>query len=53
VIDKDLHDANGPVKRSFPHNKRYAANVWVKAFDSLGLKMMTDPQTGRENGGYR
>jgi choline dehydrogenase-like flavoprotein len=53
VIEKDLHDGDGPVKTSFAHNKRYAANAWVKTFDNLGLKMTVDPQTGKGNGGYR
>ena len=53
VIEKGLHDGNGPVKTSFPLTKRYGANVWVKTFDNLGLKMNADPQTGKGNGGYR
>ena len=53
VIEKDLHDGNGPVKTSFALTKRYAGNAWIKTFDKLGLKMNVDPQTGKGNGGYR
>jgi choline dehydrogenase len=53
VIDKDLHDANGPVRTSFTKSKRIGGNAWVKTFDTLGLKMAADPQSGHGNGGYR
>jgi choline dehydrogenase len=53
IVEEDLHDAGGPVKTSFPNNKRFAAKAWVKTFNNLGLKMTTDPQTGKGNGGYR
>jgi choline dehydrogenase len=53
VIDKDLHDANGPIRTSFTRGKRIGGNAWVKTFDKLGLKMTADPQSGHGNGGYR
>jgi len=53
VIDKELHDGNGPVKTSFARNKRVGGDAWVKTFDKLDLKMTTDPQSGLGNGGYR
>jgi hypothetical protein len=52
VIDKHLHNGGGPVKTSFPPNKRVGGNAWVKTFDKMGLKMDADPQSGFGNGGY-
>ena len=53
VIDKELHNANGPVRTAFTNSKRVGGNAWVKTFDKLGLKMTADPQSGHGNGGYR
>jgi choline dehydrogenase len=53
VIDKELHDANGPVRTAFTSSKRIGADAWVKTFNKLGLKMTADPQSGLGNGGYR
>jgi choline dehydrogenase len=53
VIEPDLHNGGGPVKTSFPHNKRLAGDAWVKTYDKLGLKMNVDPQSGLGTGGYR
>jgi choline dehydrogenase len=53
VINKELHDANGPVRTAFTNSKRVGGNAWVKTFDKLGLKMTADPQSGHGNGGYR
>jgi len=52
VIDKELHDANGPIRTSFTNNKRIGGDAWVKTFNKLGLKMTADPQSGHGNGGY-
>ncbi|KAH8819688.1 GMC oxidoreductase [Xylogone sp. PMI_703] len=52
IIDKELHNADGPVKTSFPHDKRYAGDAWIETFDRLGLKMNVDPQTGKGLGGH-
>jgi len=53
TIDKELHDANGPVRTAFTNSKRVGGNAWVKTFDRLGLKMTADPQSGHGIGGYR
>ncbi|KAH8592378.1 aryl-alcohol dehydrogenase [Bisporella sp. PMI_857] len=52
VIDPKLHEVKGPIKTSFPVNKKFASKAWVSAFDNLGLKQTVDPQSGRGNGGY-
>lgn len=52
VIDKELHNANGPVRTAFTNSKRVGGNAWVKTFDKLGLKMKEDSQSGHGNGGY-
>ena len=53
VIDKGLHDANGPVRTAFTNSKQAGGNAWVKTFDELDLRMTVDPQSGHGNGGYR
>jgi hypothetical protein len=53
VIDKKLHDGNGPVRAAFTNHKRIGGDAWVKTFNKLGLEMTADPQSGFGNGGYR
>jgi choline dehydrogenase len=53
VINKDLHDGNGPVRTAFTNSKQAGGNAWVKTFDELDLRMTVDPQSGHGNGGYR